>query len=67
MREYRNIFDSKHREPTDIKKISKRETLLLMASTVAIESPVNKTAEKVYYKIHNKVKDNKYGVVSSTK
>ena len=33
-----------------------------MASTVAIEAPVNKIVEKVYFKkIHNG-KDNKYGV-----
>ena len=41
LREYINIFNSKRWEPTDIKKISRDESLLLTASTVAIESPVN--------------------------
>ena len=36
-------------------------------STVAIKSPVNKTAEKVYGKIRHKGKDNKSVVGSSTK
>ena len=34
---------------------------------MAIESPVNKTVEKVYCKIRHKGKDNKSGVGSSTK
>ena len=66
-REYSNVLNSKRQEPTDIKKSSKDESLLLTASTVAIESPVNKTVEKVYCKIRHKGKDNKSGVGSSTK
>ena len=62
-----NIINSKRWEPIDIKKISKDESLLLTASNVAIESPVNKTVEKVYCKIRHKGKDNKSGVGSSTK
>ena len=65
--EYSNIFESKWWEPTDIENISKDEYLLLTASTVAIEFPVNKTVEKVYRKICHKGKDNKSGVGSSTK
>ena len=61
------IVDSKRWEPTDIKKIYKDEYLLMTASTVIIESPVNKTMEKVYCKILQKGKDNKPGVGSSTK
>ena len=53
MREYLNIVDSKRREPTDSKKRSKYEPLLLKDSTVAIEDPVNKTMEKVYFNIHH--------------
>ena len=67
LREYSNIFDSKRWEPTDIKNISKDESLLLMYSTVEIEFPVNKTVEKVYCKIRHKGENNKYGVGSSTK
>ena len=67
LREYSSIVYSKRWEPTDIKKISKDECLLLTDSTVAIESPVNKTVEKVYGKIRHKGKDNKSGVGSSTK
>ena len=67
LREYSNIVNSKRWEPTDIKKISKDESLLLTASTMAIESPVNKTADKFYCKICHKGKDNKSGVGSSTK
>ena len=67
LREYSNIDHSKLWEPTDINKISKNESLLLMASTVAIESPVNNNVEKVYCKILHKGKDNKSGVGSSTK
>ena len=66
-REYSNIVNSKQWEPTAIKKISKDEYLLLTDSTKAIESPVNKTVEKVYCKIRHKGKDNKFGVGSSTK
>ena len=36
LREYINIVNSKWWEPTDIKNISKDESLLLTASTVAI-------------------------------
>ena len=36
-------------------------------STKSIESPVNKTVEKVYCKIRHTGKDNKSGVGSSTK
>ena len=39
----------------------------MMASTVEIESPVNKTVEKVYCKIRHKGKDNKYEIRSYTK
>ena len=42
MCEYRNIFDSKRWEPTDSKKNSKHEPLIMKASTVAIEAPANK-------------------------
>ena len=38
-----------------------------MASNVAIEYPVNNTMHKVYCKNHNKGKDNKSGVESTTK
>ena len=38
-----------------------------MDFTVAIESTVNKTVEKVHCKIRHKGKDSKYGVGSSTK
>ena len=38
-----------------------------MDSTVAIESPVNKTVEKFYCEIRHKGKDNKSGIRSSTK
>ena len=38
-----------------------------MDSTVAIEYPVKKNVEKIYYKIRHKGKDNKSGVGSSTK
>ena len=64
--EYHNSVDSKKWEPTDNKKISKDETILLMDFTVAIEYPVKKTVEKVYCKIRHKGKYNKYGVGSST-
>ena len=57
--EYRNSVESKQWEPTDKKKISKDEPLLLMDSTMAIESPVNKTVEKVYCKICHIDKYNK--------
>ena len=66
LREYGNIVNSKRQEPTDIKKITKDEYLILATSTVAIESPVNKTVEKVYCKIRHKGKDNTYGVRPST-
>ena len=67
LREYSNIVNSKRQEHTDIKKISKDESLLMTASAVAIESPVNKTVDIVYCKIFHKGKDNKSGVGSSTK
>ena len=67
LREYSNIINSKRWEPTDIKNISKDESLLLTASTVVIESPVNKIVEKVYCKIRHKGKENKSGIGSSTK
>ena len=67
MREYRNIVDSKRWEPTDNKKISRYEPLLLMASIVAMESPVNNNVEKFYCKTRHKGKINKSGVDSSTK
>ena len=60
--EYSNIVKSNRWEPTDIKNISKDESLLLTDSTKAIKSPVNKTVEKVYCKIRHKEKDNKSGV-----
>ena len=50
MLEYCNIVDTKRLEPTDSKKFSKDEPLILMSFTVAIEAPVNKTVEKVYCK-----------------
>ena len=53
--------------PTDINNSFKDESLLLTASTVSIESPVNKTVKKFYCKICHKGKDNKSGVGSSTK
>ena len=59
LREYSNIVNSKWWEPTDIKNISKHKSLILTAS--------NKTVEKVYCKICQKGKDNKYVVGSSTK
>ena len=65
--EYSIIINPKRWEPTDIKNIYTYESLLLVASTVAIKSPVNKTAEKVYYKIRHIGKDNKSGIGSSTK
>ena len=46
LQEYRNIVNSKWWEPTDIKNISKDNSLLLPDSTVTIEYPVNKTVEK---------------------
>ena len=54
LREYSNNVNSKQWEPTDIKKISKDESLPLTDSTKAIEYPVNKTVEKVYCKICHK-------------
>ena len=67
LREYSNIVKSKRWEPTGIKKSSKDESLLLTASNVAIEYPVNNTMKKVYCKIRHKGKENKSGVGSSTK
>ena len=54
-------------KPLILKKISKDESLIFTASTVAIEYPVNKTVDKVYGKISHKGKENKSGVGSSTK
>ena len=67
LQEYRNIIDSKRWEPTGVKKIYKDESLLLMDSTVSIESPVNKTVDKVSCKTCHIGKDNKSGVGSSMK
>ena len=67
LQEYRNIIDSKRWEPTGVKKIYKYESLLLMDSTVSIESPVNKTVDKVSCKTCHIGKDNKSGVGSSMK
>ena len=71
MCEYCRIDDSKCQEPTitptDINKKSQDEPLLLKYSTVAIGDTVNKTAEKVYFKIFHDGKDNESGVGSSTK
>ena len=57
LQEYSYIVDSDRWEPTDIKNISKDGYLILMASAVEIESPVNKTEEKFYCKILHKGKD----------
>ena len=54
LREYSKIVDSKQWEHTDSKETSKDEPLLMMDSNVAIESPVNKTTEKVYCKNRKK-------------
>ena len=51
LQEYSSIVNSKRWEPTDIKKIFKDKSLLLTASTVAIESPLNKTVKKGYCKL----------------
>ena len=67
MYEYQKVVDSKLWEPTDNKRVYKDEPLLCMASTMKIEDPVNKTAEKVYCKILHKGKENKYGVGSYNK
>ena len=64
LREYGNLVNSKRGEPTNIEKISKYEYFLLTTSTMAIESPVNKTVEKVFCKIRHKGKYNKSGVGS---
>ena len=67
LREYSNVVNSKRWEPTEIKKSSKDEYLLLTDSTVTIESPFNKIVKKVYCKIRHKGKGNKSGVWVSTK
>ena len=67
LRKYSIIVNSKRWEPTDIKNISKDKSLLLTDSTKEIESPFNKTVEKVYCKNRHNGKDNKSGVGSSTK
>ena len=67
MVEYHNIVDSNEWEPIDNKKISKDEPLLMMASTVTIESPVNQTIDKVSNKSYHKGKYKNSGVGSSTK
>ena len=46
---------------------SKDKPLLLKASTVAIEYPVNTIVGKVYFLIFQNGKDNNYKVGSSTK
>ena len=46
---YRNIIDSNKWEPTDSKKNSKDDPLLLKASTVAIEYPINNIVENVSF------------------
>ena len=61
LREHSNIIVSQRWKTTDIMNISKYEYLILTASTVAIEYPVNKTVNKVYCKISHKGKDNKSG------
>ena len=61
-REYSKTVNSKRWEPTDSKKNYRDETLLIMASNVEIESPVNMTVEKFYCKNRHKGKDNKYGL-----
>ena len=58
LREYRNFFDSKQREPINGKNISKDEPIIMMDSTVAIGSPVNNNVEKVYCKIRHKGRGN---------
>ena len=50
LQEYNNMFDSKRLEPNDSKKISKDKPLLMMAYTVAIESPFKNTVEKFIVK-----------------
>ena len=60
------FFDSNRWRPTNSKKQSKDETLLLKFYTVAIEYPVNKKAEKVNFKRYHNGNGNKYGVGSST-
>ena len=67
MDKYHNIVDSNRWEPTDSKKKSQYGTFLLKASTVEIEDPVNKTLEKVYFKIHHNGKDHNYVVGSYKK
>ena len=67
LQEYSNMVNSKRWEPTYIKKIYKDESLLLTDSTMAIESPVNKTVEKVYCTSRHKGKENKSRLGSSTK
>ena len=51
LQEYRELANSERGELTNIENISKDESLLLTSSTMAIESPVNKTVEKVCCKI----------------
>ena len=46
LQEYINIVNSKRWEPTDIKKISKDESLHLTASTMTIEYPVKKNCRE---------------------
>ena len=67
MYEYRNIFESKKWENTDSKKISKHEPLIMKASTVVIEAPVNKIVDKVYFKSRHNRKYNNSGVGLYTK
>ena len=51
MRGYRNIVDSEWWEPIDSNKNYKYEPLLLKASTVSIEAPINNIVEKARFKI----------------
>ena len=67
MHEYHNIVDSNQWKPTDSKEIYQDGPLLLKASTVTIEDPVNKTVEKIYFKIRYNGKYNRYVVRSYTK
>ena len=56
LQEYNNIVDSKWLEPNYSKNDSKDDYLILMASTAAIEHPVNKNVDKAYCKIRHKGK-----------
>ena len=62
LQEYSNIVDSKRWETTDSNNTYKDEPLLMMDYNVVIESPVNKTVDKVYCKNFHKVKCNESGL-----